>query len=271
LPPLNLALALDLITHTRVARLLDGYRDRPAADKEALALALTQVAQMMADLPEVMELDINPMLVDDRGVVALDARIRVAPATSRGVDRLAIRPYPIELEEPAQFAGRTILLRPIRPEEEPQHSRGIAAVDGHDLRVRFFHVVRSFEHSQLARLTQIDYDREMAFIAVARSAAGADETLGVVRAVADPEGLVAEFAALIRSDLKGQGLGSLLMNKLIRYCRGRGIAHLDGEVLVSNHRMLALVRSLGFAITSNADGDTVKVRLTLAAAPGETG
>jgi acetyltransferase len=133
-----------------------------------------------------------------------------------------------------------------------------------DIRMRFFGPLRELTHEIAARLTQIDYDREMAFVAVARTEAGGEETLGVVRAVADPEGLTAEFAALVRSDLKGQGLGALLMNKLIRYCRGRGIAHLDGEVLVSNQRMLALVRSLGFAITPNADGDTVRVRLALA-------
>jgi acetyltransferase len=263
LPPLNLALAEDLVGRTRIARLLRGYRDRPPANLQALYLTLTQVAQLVADLPEIIELDINPLLVDERGVVALDARLRVAPATTSGVERLAIRPYPKELEERFALNGHDGVLRPIRPEDEPQHARFLAATDPQDLQLRFFRVVRAFAHSELARFTQIDYDREMAFIAVARGAAGDEETLGVVRAIADPEGTRAEFAILIRSDLKGQGLGALLMDKLIRYCRARGIAEIVGDVLAQNDRMLALAHDLGFGVEQAADGDTVSVRLAL--------
>ncbi len=265
LPPLNMMLAEDLVSRTRIARLLRGYRDRPPADLPALYRALTQVAQLVADLPEVVELDINPLLVDDRGVLALDARLRVASATTTGVERLAIRPYPGELEERITLRGAEVVLRPVRPEDEPQHARFLAAIDAQDLQLRFFRVVRAFAHSELARFTQIDYDREMAFIAVARGEAGDEETLGVVRAVIDPEYTRAEFAILIRSDLKGQGLGALLMEKLIRYCRSRGVGTVVGDVLAHNDRMLALARELGFVVGPTVDPASLQVTLDLQA------
>jgi acetyltransferase len=263
LPPLNAALAEDLVARTRIVRLLRGYRDRPPADLQSLYRTLVRVAQLAADLPEVVELDINPLLVDDRGVVALDARVRVAPAKTTGVERLAIRPYPQELEERVRLRDVEVVLRPIRPEDEPQHARFLAAIDPQDLQLRFFRVVRNFAHSELARFTQIDYDREMAFVAIARGAAGDDETLGDVRAIADPDEQRVEFAILIRSDLKGHGLGALLMDKLIRYCRGRGIAEIVGDVLSHNDRMRALARDMGFAVHPTSDPATVQVRLKL--------
>jgi len=263
LPPLNLALATDLVERTRIARLLHGYRDRPAADLQALYRTLTRVAQMAADLGELAELDINPLLVDERGVIALDARVRIAPATVPGVDRFAIRPYPRELEERTEFLGQPIMLRPIRPEDEPRHARFLDAIDPQDLRLRFFRVVRAFEYSEVARMTQIDYDREMSFIAVRRAGTQEEEMLGVALAMADPDGARAEFAILVRSDLKGKGLGALLMEKLIRYCRARGIVELVGDVLPENRRMLALASDLGFEIRRVAVADTVHVKLVL--------
>jgi acetyltransferase len=206
LPPLNRLLAQELISRTRISRLLAGYRDRPPADQEAISMALIQVAQLVADIPEIVELDINPLLADDQGVLALDARLRVARATTSGPERLAIRPYPRELEEWITLDGRPVLLRPIRPEDEPRHSEFYRALRPEDVRFRFLGQVRELAHSQLARYTQIDYDREMAFIATATGDQGQNETLGVVRAVADPDNIRAEFAIVVRSDLKGKGL-----------------------------------------------------------------
>jgi acetyltransferase len=270
LPPLNLALARDLVSRTRIARLLDGYRDRPPADRPALYLALTQVSQLIVDLAEIVELDINPLLVDERGVLALDARLRVAAALAPSAGRLAIRPYPRELEERVRFVEREIVLRPIRPEDETLHARFLARVEQADLQLRFFHAVRDFPHAALARLTQIDYDREMAFIAWSPEEGG--ETLGVARAIADPDRASAEFAILVRSDLKSKGLGAMLMNKLIRYCRESGIRQLVGDILAANGPMLALARSLGFELTAGAGPGVRRARLTLAGDPaGATG
>lgn len=262
-PPLNLPLARELISRTRIDRLLQSHRDRPAADVDALCLALVKVSQMVVDMPEIVELDINPLFVDERGVVCIDAHMRVQALAGRA-SRLAIRPYPKGLEQPARLRdGRDILLRPIRPEDEPAHHALIARMSPEDLRLRFFSYVRELRHAQMARLTQVDYDREMAFIATAPDEHGEPETLGVVRTVTDPDNESAEFAVLVRSDLKGQGLGSMLMKRIIDYCRSRGTAEIKGLVLASNESMIGLARSLGFRIEGGPDGDTVVARLAL--------
>ena len=263
LPPLNMMLAADLISRTRVARLLEGYRDRPPANRQALQLTLVQVSQLMVDVAGVTEIDINPLLADESGVIALDARIRVAQCPQSGPERLAIRPYPVELEERLTINGREVLLRPIRPEDEPQHAQFLQRVDAEDLRLRFFYAVRVMSHNQLARFTQIDYDREMAFIVSADDGAAMAETWGVVRAIADPDNTNAEFAILVRSDLKGHGLGSLLMKKIIRYCAARGTGVLTGAVLRGNARMLALARELGFKLHYGNDAGVVQLSLNL--------
>ena len=264
LPPLNMSLAEKLVARTRVARLLAGYRDRAGADLATLHQTLVQISQLAADLPEVVELDINPLLADPEGVLALDARIRIKRSEKSGTDRLAIRPYPGELEETVQLNGAKILLRPIRPEDEPQHSAFLDALDPEDVRFRFFGMVRDFPHSQIARLTQIDFDREMAFIATAKGKDGAPETLGVVRAIADPDNQHAEFAIVVGSDLKGKGLGHQLLEKMIRYCKARGTGALVGEILPDNRRMLSLAKRLGFERAEDgAEEGVVQVRLPL--------
>ena len=262
LPPLNMSLAADLIAQTRISRLLAGYRDEPAIDMPALQLTLVQIAQLICDLPEIVELDINPLFADARGVLALDARIGIAAAD--GGDRLAIKPYPKELEETFRLAdGREVLLRPIRPEDEPTHAAFLNGLDEQDIRMRFFGLIRSFAHTQVARLTQIDYDREMAFIATAPAADGGAETLGVVRSVTDPDNRQTEFAIIVRSDQKRQGLGRKLMTKMIAYCRARGTMEMIGQIKRENAGMRALAKDLGF----NADGavmdDVVEVRIPL--------
>ena len=160
LPPLNMALAADLVSRTRVARLLDGYRDRPPANREALHLTLVKLSHLMVDAADIAEIDINPLLVDENGVIALDARMRAVKSTSAGADRLAIRPYPSELEQPVMMNGREVMLRPIRPEDEPQHAQLLPRVDVADIQLRFFYALQVMSHNQLARFTQIDYDHE---------------------------------------------------------------------------------------------------------------
>jgi acetyltransferase len=264
LPPLNARLARDLIEQTRVYRLLRGYRDQPATDLAALERALVALSQLAADVPEIIELDVNPLLADEHGVLALDARIRIARPLS-GADRLSIRPYPVELEERVSFRGRSIVLRPIRPEDFAQHRRFLARVTPDDMRARFFATFREVPDKDLAHLTQIDYDREMAFIAVA-SDANEPETLGVARAITDPDNQEAEFAVLVRSDLKRQGLGSLLMAKLIRYCRERGTSCVRGEVSTQNVPMKHLAAKLKFRVLAQDRGlQTLCLDLT---APG---
>jgi acetyltransferase len=263
LPPLNTILARDLISRTRISKLLAGYRNRAPADIDAICRTLVQVSDMIIDIPQIVELDINPLVADAGGVIALDARIRVSHAMGAGVDRLAIRPYPAELEERITWQGESLLLRPVRPEDGPQHVAFFNALHPDDVRYRIFTRMRELLPPQLARLTQIDYDREMAFIATRKRADGSDETLGVARAIADPDNVNAEFAVIVRSDLKAKGLGRILMKKLIDYCRTRGTHRIVGEALSYNRRLLALVRSLGFSTARSPDGDTILLTLDL--------
>ncbi|MAE63722.1 MAG: GNAT family N-acetyltransferase [Phycisphaeraceae bacterium] len=259
LPPLNIALAREIVGRTRVSRLLAGYRDRPAADLEAINLVLIKLSQLIADVPEIVELDINPLLADDRGVLALDARVRVIRAQLPGTRRFAIRPYPNDLEEHASFVGQDIVLRPIRPEDESNHRAFFDRLSDEDVRFRFCGAVGSMPHAELARYTQIDFDREMAFIAARPSEGNGEETLGVVRALADPDNGKAEFAIVVRSDLKGKGLGHMLLDKMVRYSRKRGTGRLEGETMAGNVDMLGLARSMGFSLQRSSDGRTVKL------------
>jgi acetyltransferase len=264
LPPLNAPLARALVQRTRIARLLAGWRDVPAADLDAVLRVLTTVSQLLADEPRITELDINPLLADAAGVIALDARIRVSAVAPGGAAHFAIRPYPVQLSEAVDWQGRSITLRPIRPEDEAQHLAFLARLDPADVRMRIFYSRRSIERSELARLTQIDFEREMAFIATAALAEGGEETLAVVRAVADPDNIDAEFGIVVRSDLKGAGLGELMLNKLIAYQRQRGTQRLVATVLVENARMLDLARELGFALESEQpESDTRRIFLVL--------
>jgi acetyltransferase len=266
LPPLNMVLARDLITRTRVARQLAGYRNHPPADLDAIAAVLVQVSRLVADVPEIVELDINPLLADGGRAVVLDARMRIALPDRAGhaLDRLAIRPYPAELEETVGWQGGAILLRPIRPEDGAAHVAFFNALTPDDVRYRMFVRVRELQPAQLARFTQIDYDREMAFIATRTGADGCPETLGVGRVVADPDNVSAEFAVTVRSDLKGKGIGEMLMNKLIAYCRARGTREIVGEALPQNAPVIGLVKKLGFTVGPVDEDEGVrKFRLPL--------
>ena len=264
LPPLNDFLARDTIMRTRVSKLLSGYRNRPAADMNAISQVLIQVAHLAAEVPEVAELDINPLLADASGVIALDARVLLKPQHLRHPhDRLAIRPYPQVLEEIVQWHGSELTLRPIRPEDGDAYLRFFSTLDPADVRFRTFMTVRDLDPSQLARLTQIDYGREMAFVAIRDCNGDSDEMLGVARAMADPDNINAEFGIIIRSDLKGLGLGRMLMAKLIRYFRQRGTQAIVGEAFSDNHALIELTKNLGFEIHSQPGTGTVALSLSL--------
>lgn len=267
LPPLNAALARALVQRTRIARLLGGFRDTPATDQDALHGVLVAVSRLLADLGEVAELDINPLVLSPEGAVALDARLRVQAPGPGGAASFAIRPYPEHWIESVQWQGRALTLRPIRPEDEAQHLAFLERLDPQDIRLRIFYSRRSIERSELARLTQIDYEREFAFIAEAAAPDGHPETLGAVRAVTDPDNVEAEFGIIVRSDLKGSGLGALLMDKLLRALREHGTRRVVATVLVENESMLGLARRFGFVEGgANAEEGVRSIALDLAPA-----
>ncbi len=267
LPPLNMNLAREMMSRTRVYKLLQGYRDRPPAAIDKIATTLVQLSQLIADLDEVVEIDINPLLADADGVIAVDARIKVAAAaTARRGARLAIRPYPKELERKISLdAIGPALIRPVRPEDEPAFHVAFAKLSPEDVRMRFFAPMKRLPHDMAARLTQIDYDREMAFVLERESDR---EILGVNRIVADPDNRKAEFAVIVRSDLHGRGIGRMLMQRLVQYARNRGIGEMFGDILRENVTMITFMRELGFELKSIAESEAiVRARLDLQKTP----
>jgi acetyltransferase len=265
LPPLNMALARQMIARTRLSARLGAHGLRPAADRDAIAEALVRLSAMLVDNPEIVACDINPMFCDETGVIAVDARIRVAPPDDTALRRFSILPYPAGLEEPATlYDGTPILLRPIRPDDEPAHADLIGRMSPEDLRYRFFGATQKLRHDALARLTQIDYDREMAFIASRTGTDGRPETLGVVRTSTDSDNRRAELAILVRSDLKGTGLGHTLLDKIVRYHRARGTQEIGAQVLTDNEPMLRLARRGGFDVHPAAETGIMECRLALA-------
>lgn len=261
LPPLDLKLAYQMMRETRVYRLLKGYRDRPAADIEAVALVLVRLSYLVAGHQEIREIDINPLLADEHGVIALDARVAIADPVEKPRRPLSVRPYPVKWERSVKLEGvGEIALRPIRPDDEPQYEKFFTYITPEDLRMRFFTAAPERTMRFFARMTQIDYAREMAFIAV-----GGAEILGVARLIADPDYRRAEFAVIVRSDLKGKGLGYTLMQHLVSYARAEGLAELYGDVLAANTTMLKLCRELGFEAELDDGAGVFRVKLPLGA------
>jgi acetyltransferase len=263
LPPLNMHLARELMSRTRLYALLSRSPGR-AVNLDALALVLIKVSQMVIDLDELTELDINPLRVDAEGVMALSAHVQIA-AVDPATERLAIRPYPQELEQRLTLAdGRTLCLRPILPEDEPALQALVKRLSPEDIRLRFFQPLKELSHALAARLTQLDYDREMAFVLADPGRAGRTTVWGVVRMTADPDREQAEYAITLDPTLRGLGLGALLLRRIIDYARNRGIRQLFGEVLAENEAMLKLNRALGFAIKRDPnDPGLMHVRLSL--------
>ena len=267
LPPLDLNQAQALIARTQISRLLKAYRNVPAANEVDVALTLVKLAQLAADLPEVREIDINPLLADEDGVLALDARIAVAPVETKfkgpGHPRLAVRPYPKEWERRLVFDRNPVFVRPVRPEDEPAFRKFFEKIAPKDLRLRYFTPIKHIGHAFLARLTHLDYARTMAFVAIDEASG---DYLGVVHLLADANYEAGEYAILVRSDLKGRGLGWKLMELIIAYARHQGLKRVEGEVLGENTVMLEMCEKFGFQI--KPDPESEDVRLVMLALEG---
>ncbi|MFH5068875.1 protein lysine acetyltransferase [Enterobacter cloacae complex sp. 2024EL-00215] len=266
LPPLNMNLARYLVIQAIKSKKIRGRSALRPLDIAGLSQFLVQVSNLIVDCAEIQRLDIHPLLASGNEFTALDVTLDIAPFEGDRESRLAIRPYPLQLEEWVEMKnGERALFRPILPEDEPQLRVFISQVTKEDLYYRYFSEINEFTHDDLANMTQIDYDREMAFVAVRRTDQG-DEILGVTRAISDPDNVDAEFAVLVRSDLKGLGLGRRLLEKLISYTRDHGLLRLNGITMPNNRGMVTLARKLGFDVDIQLDEGIVALSLRLTSA-----
>jgi len=261
LPPLNRLLAHELISRGHFTDTVSA--ERREGIESVLSTTLVRLSQLLTDIDEVVGVELDPLFVDNLTAVVQDARIQVRTRSQKkGFRSFAICPYPKELEREVDWNGHKLLIRPVRPDDETTLANFISSLDPVDSRMRFFMTMKRLPRSQLARFTQIDYDREMALMAIERDAKGVERSFGEVRVVADPDNKVAEFAIVISSSIKGKGLGRLLMTSMIDYSRQRGIEQLRGETLLENVSMQGLAKSLGFTLAAGS-GDVIELSLKL--------
>lgn len=262
LPPLNMALAKELIRQSRICQIIEENSYRPEQDVDQLCTLLLNLSEMIVDLPHLKCLEINPLLVNKSGLLVTD----VAVSISSDEGRLSISPYPEHLTEEVLLkrSGRKAIMRAIRGEDEPNHLEFYNKLSPQSIRLRYFYSRGVPTHQELANWTQIDYDREMAFIiSVPRDEGKGMETLGVVRAVTDADNIRSEFSVVIRDDLQGEGLGVALMSKIVEYCRSRGTLQIIGSTLPSNKGMQNLAKKLGFENSFNVEEDVVDMKMML--------
>ncbi len=260
LPPLNRFLVADMLASTRVASRLGEYRNMPPANMEALEAVLLRVSEMVCELPWIREMDINPLIVDEDGAVAVDARIVIEdlPLTAGRYDHMAIHPYPSHLVSQYQTKdGQTVTIRPIRPEDADMEQEFVRNLSPETKYFRFMSTLKELSPAQLVRLTQIDYDREMAFVAIVERD-GKEVEVGVARYAMNPDGESCEFAIVVADDWQGKGLARRLMGVLIDTASSRGIKYMNGDFLAENRRMIQFVTSLGFALSPHPDDPGLK-------------
>ncbi|TAK43289.1 MAG: bifunctional acyl-CoA synthetase/GNAT family N-acetyltransferase [Betaproteobacteria bacterium] len=268
LPPLDAFLVEELIRSTRVSRLLGAFRHLPPVDLAALQNVLLRVSEMVCELPWLAELDINPLIVDESGAIAADARVvvRRTPPGRIAYGHMAIHPYPAKFVRTWQRPdGQVITLRPIRPEDAAIEQEFVKGLSDESRYFRFMNTLRELTPMMLVRFTQIDYEREMAFVAVIEES-GREVEIGVVRYITNPDGDTCEFALVVADAWQRHGLGRRLMELLIEVARARGLSVMLGHILANNRGMLELCTDLGFAITESPDEPTQR-RATLALAP----
>ncbi|MFH1984256.1 MAG: GNAT family N-acetyltransferase [Pseudomonadota bacterium] len=262
LPPLNRVLARRLIEKTRAARLLAGYRNIPPADMAKIEGVLIRLAHLVTDFPEILELDINPLMVTPGGVMAVDARVRIAPSAIASPLHLVISPYPRNLERhTVTGGGLEIFVRPIRPEDAPLLEAHFSSLSPHSIYMRFFSPMKRLSPKMLARFTQIDYDREIALVAIAEN----DENtlMGVGRVITERDRRRAEFSVVVGDPWQGQGIGAELLRQCLAIAPAHGIEKIWGTVLSENTQMLALGRKLGFSIKRGESGGEYELFLDL--------
>ena len=262
LPPLNHRLAMDLIQRTKVYKLLGAFRNMPAVNLDQLVNVLLGVSSMACELPWIQEMDINPLIMDENGIVAVDARIRVGypkPSTDP-YDHLAIHPYPVHLVKKIQLNdGTDIVIRPIRPEDAEIEAKFVRELSNESKYFRFMNSLQELSQEMLVRFTQIDYHNEMALVAVKPKGTGADEEqIGVARYTTNLDKKSCEFALVVSDRWRGRGIARHLMQQLMEIARDRDLERIEGQVLANNFKMLDLMRSLSFQIRNDPEDTSVK-------------
>jgi acetyltransferase len=260
LPPLNETIIRGLIDRTRVARLLKRFRHMPPVDVAALEQVLLRISEMVCELPEIIELDINPLIVDENGLAAVDARIGIdlSPSSADRYAHMAIHPYPGHLVEKWPMPdGITLTVRPIRPEDAQIEQAFVRGLSDESRYFRFMQAVHELTQEMLVRFTQIDYDREMALIAVVETDAGSELQVAVARYTAYPDRHSCEFAIVVADDWQGRGIGTHLMHSLMQVAKSRGIDLMEGEIIAGNTHMLGLMDRLGFKVHPNPEDEGV--------------
>ena len=253
LPPMNRLLARRLMQETKAYTLLQGYRNRPAADMQRLEEMIVRLSQLLIDFPEIAELDMNPVLIKDGKPVAVDARILVSPLAVPSSLHLVIGPYPEEDESHmVSVDGRRIFVRPVKPEDAPLFTAFFKTLSPTTIYYRFFGALKELNPEMLARFTQIDYDREIALVAIDEDSES-DCMLGVARIIGDADGKTGEFAVLVGDAWQGKGIGSNLLQKCLSIAEKQGFRTVNGIVLHENKNMLALGKKLGFEIRKGSD------------------
>ncbi len=248
LPPINRHLARILIEETKISRLLGGFRNLPSVRIELLEEILMRVSQLVTDIEHIEELDINPLFLGDTWASAVDARVIVRPSSTPSPLHLVISPYPNEFENKVTREGfGELLIRPIRPEDAPLLLALYESLSPRSIYMRFFTPLRSFQNSMLVRFTQIDYDREIALVAI-QEIEGEEKMLGVSRVILDIKQSHAEFAVIVSDACQGKGIGAELLSQCLSIAKRRGVESVMGVVLTENTQMLALGKKLGFKI-----------------------
>ncbi len=263
LPPLNRSLARRLMESTRVYSLLQGYRNKPGVNLELLEEMIIRLSQLVEDFPEIVELDMNPVIVHEGRPCAVDARVILKPSEVPAPLHLVISPYPAQYESQTVVKdGLAVFIRPIKPEDAPRLVDLFNTLSPTSIYYRFFSPMKTLPHSMLARFTQIDYDREIALVAL-EEGKQTERILGVARVIGDPDGRKAEFAVLVGDHWQGRGVGAKLLEKCLRIAKERGIETIWGIVLRENTQMLALGRKLGFNVSKTDEPGELELTIDL--------
>jgi len=265
LPPLNEFIARDLIQQTRVAKLLGAFRSMPPVDVQAIENVLLRMSAMACELPYIQELDVNPFIADEEGAVAVDARVVVDyyTLTSDPYGHMAVYPYPSHLSSRYQLSdGRDMVIRPIRPEDAEIESTFVRNLSPESKYFRFMQSLQELTEEMLVRFTQIDYDREMAFIATTEFN-GNEAEIAVGRYVTNPDGNSCEFAIVVGDEWRRMGIGTRIMMALMQVAKSRGLKTMEGEILTENTKMISLARKLGFTIRAIPDDPSCQLAVKI--------